>query len=219
MLGELHVYDDLEPKPAALNMAVDEALLAKAEAPILRFYRWRQPSLSFGYFGIYAEAARQANEREIVRRWTGDGIVPHGDDLTYSVIIPKAHPFFAKSSLEIYAAVHDAIRRALESNHIEAALVSQAAPKISENCFANAVRADVMSAGRKIAGAAHRRSRAGLLHQGSIQRHDLPDRFRSDLPAMLCERYETRSLNPALMERANQIAAEKYGTTEWLRRR
>ena len=219
MLGELHVYDDLEPKPAALNMAVDEALLADAEAPILRFYRWRQPSLSFGYFGLYAEAARQSDQREIVRRWTGGGIVPHGNDLTYSVIIPRAHPFHAKSSLEIYAAVHEAIQRALEVNRIEASLMTQAAPKISEHCFANAVRADVMSAGRKIAGAAHRRSRAGLLHQGSIQRHDLPDRFRRDLARTLCERYETKILASELMDRAALIAAKKYGTTEWLRRR
>jgi lipoyl(octanoyl) transferase len=219
MLGELHVYDDLEPKPAALNMAVDEALLIEAAAPILRFYRWRQPSLSFGYFGLYAEAVRQSDQREIVRRWTGGGIVPHGDDLTYSVIIPKAHPFFAKSSLEVYAAVHEAIRRALESNNIEAALVNHATPKISEHCFANAVRADVMSAGRKIAGAAHRRSRAGLLHQGSIQRHDLPDRFRSDLAKILCEQYEMKTLAPELIERATMIAGTKYGTVEWLTRR
>jgi lipoate-protein ligase A len=219
MLGELHVYDDLEPKPAVLNMAVDEALLAGAATPILRFYRWQRPSLSFGYFGLYAEAARQSEQREIVRRWTGGGIVPHGDDLTYSLIIPKAHPLLAKSSLEIYAAVHEAIRRALESNNIEAALVNQATPKISDHCFANAVRADVMSAGRKIAGAAHRRSRAGLLHQGSIQRHDLPGRFRSDLAKILCERYETKTLTPELIDRAALIAATKYGTTEWLRRR
>ena len=51
MLDALHVYDDLDPKAAALNMAVDEALLETAGAPILRFYRWRRPSLSFGYFG------------------------------------------------------------------------------------------------------------------------------------------------------------------------
>jgi len=219
MLGELHVYDDLKPKPAALNMAVDEALLAEAAAPILRFYRWRQPSLSFGYFGLYAEAARQSDHREIVRRWTGGGIVPHGDDLTYSVIIPKAHPFFPKSSLEIYAAVHEAIRRALESNQIEAALVNQPAPKISDHCFANAVRADVVSDGRKIAGAAHRRSRAGLLHQGSIQRPDLPDRFRTDFAMTLCDRYETKALASELIERAALIAAKKYETNEWLTRR
>ncbi|HEX8076610.1 MAG TPA: orotidine-5'-phosphate decarboxylase, partial [Chthoniobacterales bacterium] len=64
MLGALHVYDDLEPKPAALNMAVDEALVAAASVPVLRFYRWRRPSISFGYFGRYAEAASEARERE-----------------------------------------------------------------------------------------------------------------------------------------------------------
>jgi lipoate-protein ligase A len=219
MLDALHVYDDREAKSAALNMALDEVLLAEAGAPILRFYRWRQPSLSFGYFGLYAEVASQSKEREIVRRWTGGGIVPHGDDITYSVIIPKAHPFFARSSLEIYAALHDAIRRALEVNQIEATLLDQAASRVSEDCFANAVRADVMSNGRKIAGAAHRRSRAGLLHQGSIQQPDLPDRFRTDFAMTLCERYENKMLTPSLIERATAIAATKYGTTEWLIRR
>ena len=219
MLDALQVYDDHEARSAALNMAVDEALLAVAPAPILRFYRWRQPSLSFGYFGLYAEAARQSDKREIVRRWTGGGIVPHGNDLTYSVIIPKAHPFFARSSLEIYGALHDAIRRALEANQIEATLVAQAASRVSDDCFANAVRADVMSNGRKIAGAAQRRSRAGLLHQGSIQQPDLPDCFRIDLAVTLCERYEKKMLAPGLIERATGIAAAKYGTTEWLMRR
>jgi lipoate-protein ligase A len=219
MLDALHVYDDREPQSAALNMAVDEALLAEAAAPILRFYRWRLPSLSFGYFGVYAEVADQSHEREIVRRWTGGGIVPHGDDLTYSVIIPASHPFFARSSPEIYAAVHDAIRRALGANGVDAFLADSAAPKVSESCFANAVRADLMSGGQKIAGAAHRRSRAGLLHQGSIQQRDLPERFRSDFAQALCEQYETRTLSPELMERAAGIAAVKYSTIEWLRRR
>ncbi|MDP9097937.1 MAG: hypothetical protein M3N48_02960 [Verrucomicrobiota bacterium] len=145
MLHALHVYDDREPQSAALNMAVDEALLAEAAVPVLRFYLWRQPALSFGYFGHYAEVALQSQEREIVRRWTGGGIVPHGNDLTYSVIIPASHPFFARTSPEIYAALHDAIRRALDANGVQASLANSAAPRVSENCFANAVRADVMS--------------------------------------------------------------------------
>jgi lipoate-protein ligase A len=219
MLGELSVYDDLEPKPAALNMAVDEALLADVHTPVLRFYRWRRPSLSFGYFGHYAEVAEHFDRLDIVRRWTGGGIVPHGDDLTYSVIIPAAHPFFLRSSLEVYAAVHEAIRRALETNHIAAILADQAAPKISDDCFANAVRADVLSDNRKIAGAAHRRSRTGLLHQGSIQRHDLPDRFREDFARILCDRFERQTLEAATLERAAEIAGTKYGTAAWLTRR
>jgi lipoate-protein ligase A len=219
MLETLHVYDDLELRSAALNMAVDEALLETASVPILRFYGWRQPSVSFGYFGRYSEVASQSSRREIVRRWTGGGIVPHGDDLTYSVIVPAADPFFARSSLEIYATLHEAIRRALAANGVKAILANSAAAKVSEDCFANAVRADVISEGRKIAGAAHRRSRAGLLHQGSIQRNNLPDPFRDDLARSLCERFERKTLAPETLGRAVEIADAKYGTTEWLRRR
>jgi lipoate-protein ligase A len=98
-------------------------------------------------------------------------------------------------------------------------LAGEAAPKISEACFANAVRADVMSAGRKIAGAAHRRLRTGLLHQGSIQHRDLPNLFRTDLARILCKLYEMKNLSDETMERAEQIAQAKYATAEWLQRR
>ena len=219
MLDALHVYDDLEPRRGALNMAVDEALLETAAFPTLRFYRWEVPSLSFGYFGSFAEVAAQQQDREIVRRWTGGGVVPHGEDLTYSVIVPATHPFFARSSLEIYSELHDAIRRTLNQIGVEATLAKAVAPKISEDCFANAVRADVLSDGRKIAGAAHRRSRAGLLHQGSIQYAGLPERFVRDFPRILCVQPEDKSLSPALLERATALAQTKYGTAGWLRRR
>jgi lipoate-protein ligase A len=219
MLDELDVYNDGEPRSAALNMAVDEALLEIASAPTLRFYRWRGPALSFGYFGSYADVADQHESREIVRRWTGGGVVPHGDDLTYSVIIPAAHPLFARSSLVIYCDLHEAIRGALQANGVEAILASSVSPRVSEDCFANAVRADVILAGRKIAGAAHRRSRAGLLHQGSIQNTELPLRFSDDFARTLCDRFEPRALARELIDRATAIAEAKYGTVEWLMRR
>src|SRR2546423_12982971 len=101
MIDGLQVFVDFEPKCAALNMAVDEALLVDSAAPVLRFYRWQRPSISFGYFGRYAEVAPESARREIVRRWTGGGIVPHGADLTYSVIIPKTLPLFAWSLLQL----------------------------------------------------------------------------------------------------------------------
>jgi lipoate-protein ligase A len=219
MLDELHVYDDSEPRSAALNMALDEALLESATSPTLRFYRWRGPALSFGYFGSYADVTDQRSEREIVRRWTGGGVVPHGDDLTYSVIIPASHPFFSRSSLAIYSDLHDAIRGALKANGIDATLANSVSAKVSENCFANAVRADVISEGQKIAGAAHRRSRAGLLHQGSIQNAKLPHRFINDFARTLCDRFERRALSQKLIDRASTIAQTKYGTIEWLMRR
>lgn len=219
MLDELLVYDDSEPRAAALNMAVDEAFLESAAAPTLRFYCWRGPALSFGYFGSYADVADQSGDREIVRRWTGGGIVPHGADLTYSVIIPARHPFFALSSLRIYSDLHQAISVALQANGIAATLADSVSPKISENCFANAVRADVISQGRKIAGAAHRRTRAGLLHQGSIQHAKLPPQFRVDFASALCGRAERNPMPQELVDRARIIAQIKYETVQWLTRR
>ena len=219
ILDELHLYDDSEPRFAALNMAVDEALLETAASPSLRFYRWRGPALSFGYFGSYAEVADQRSDREMVRRWTGGGVVPHGDDLTYSVVIPASHAFFDRSSLAIYSALHDAIRETLKKNGIEATLANSVSPKISEDCFANAVRDDVISEGRKIAGAAHRRSRFGLLHQGSVQKARMPSRFIDDFAGTLCDRFERRAIPQELVDRATVISQAKYGTTEWLMRR
>ncbi len=89
ILPDLLVLHDLEPRAAALNMALDEALLQTVTQPVLRFYRWRRPALSFGYFGRFADVAAEASARELVRRWTGGGIVLHGADLTYSIILPR----------------------------------------------------------------------------------------------------------------------------------
>ena len=219
MVEQLDVFDDLEGREAALNMAIDEALLEIASVPILRFYRWNRPALSFGYFGLYAEAAREAGDRHLVRRWTGGGIVPHGEDLTYSVILPASDPLFSKSSREIYAAIHEAIQQALHANGIAASLLDRPAPRTSDLCFANAVHADLMINGNKIAGAAHRRTRRGLLHQGSIQHPDLSPKFRTDLAEFVCARYQARRLSLDLLNRAETIRDHKYATHEWLTRR
>ncbi len=219
MLDQLHVYDDLEPRAAAQNMAIDEALLETASAPALRFYRWRYPAVSFGYFGRFADAARESEGKEIVRRWTGGGVVQHGRDLTYSIIVPAGHAFSDRTPAAIYPALHEAIRRVFEENGIKAALAAASAPKVSEHCFANAVRADVVSDGQKIAGAAQRRARAGLLHQGSIQYEKLPSGFADQFAERLCAAFESRAISQPIIVRATQIAENKYGTVEWLMRR
>jgi lipoate-protein ligase A len=94
-------------------MAIDEALLEAATIPSIRFYRWDSPALSFGYFGKFGDVARYARERDLVRRWTGGGIVFHGEDLTYSIVIPVGDPIFAESSMLIYEKIHRALCEAL----------------------------------------------------------------------------------------------------------
>jgi lipoyl(octanoyl) transferase len=218
LFEHLIVHDDRQPADAALNMAIDEALLEHATMPVLRFYGWRRPSLSFGYFGKFADVAAETKRRDIVRRWTGGGIVPHGEDLTYSLVTPATDPASACGPTAIYAALHLAIRDALRAEGSEAELAAKAAPRISEACFANPVRDDVMLRGRKIAGAAQRRTRGGFLHQGSIQLPSLPVSFRERFASGLAGQIDRTEIPARVLERGARLAAEKYGTAAWSRR-
>jgi lipoate-protein ligase A len=218
LFERLLVHHDRAQVGAALNMAVDEALLDYATLPILRFYGWRGPSLSFGYFGKFDDIAAEAEDRDIVRRWTGGGSVLHGQDLTYSLVTPATDPASSHGPTAIYAALHGAICDALRSLGREAKLAPRAAPKISDACFANPARDDVMLLGRKIAGAAQRRTRGGFLHQGSIQLPDLSESFRAQFASALAAQIEPVEIPQQVRDRGTQLAVEKYGTDEWLRR-
>jgi len=218
LFEKLLIYKDRAPVSAAMNMAIDEALLEHCACPALRFYGWRGPSLSFGYFGKFADIARETKDREFVRRWTGGGSVLHGQDLTYSLITPASNPASLRGPPLIYAAIHSAIRQALSADGRETELAMAAGPKISDACFANPVRDDLIFRGRKIAGAAQRRTRGGFLHQGSIQLPDLSKAFRDRFASALSKKVEHEEISPQVVERAAELAMEKYGTEAWLRR-
>jgi lipoyl(octanoyl) transferase len=219
LFDELDVFQDREPRRAALNMALDEALLESSTRPLLRFYRWDHPALSFGYFGKFEDVAEHAVQRDLVRRWTGGGIVFHGEDLTYALVIPSSLRHLHQSSTLVYEAVHAALRDVLIDQGHRASLAAEKSATISEACFARPVVADVMANGRKIAGAAHRRTRAGLLHQGSIQGVDLSEDFAAALAEALSRRCHHEELADPVLARAREIAETKYATTGWLRRR
>jgi lipoyl(octanoyl) transferase len=215
----LVVYDDHARAGAATNMAIDEALLEQSDTPTIRFYCWARPSLSFGYFGKFSDVERESGARELVRRWTGGGMVPHGDDLTYALIVPASHSTFTCEPAAIYAWTHGAIRDALVTIGIRADLATAAREKISEACFANPVRDDVLIADRKIAGAAQRRTRRGFLQQGSVQIAHLSAEFRERLSATLSPNPEPREIPEQVRARAANLAGQKYATESWLRRR
>jgi lipoate-protein ligase A len=215
----LTVYHDIDSRSAPLNMAIDEAILETVIEPAIRFYRWDHRALSFGYFGRFEDVSNHHGERDIVRRWTGGGIVFHGDDLTYSIVIPAADPAFSKSSMSIYEKIHDAIRAAFAANGQPVELATNRAPKISDSCFANPVHADVLSNGRKIAGAAQRRTRRGLLQQGSIQGVDLAKNFADQIANELCFECYRKTLDENVIARAHEIAEQKYASASWLQRR
>ena len=245
LFATLDVYHNKTPRSAAMNMAIDEALLESVAAPSIRFYRWYSPALSFGYFGKFSDVEIYKTKRDVVRRWTGGGIVFHGEDLTYSLVIPASDPNFAKSSMVVYEAIHRALadalseigkhaivaggspscrsshRRADDPDPPNAAMVARRAGIIDAgySCFTNPVRADVMIDGRKVAGAAQRRTRRGLLHQGSIQNINLHNALANRFAHALSANCSEREINEEMLDRAQDLAQRKYGTSAWLRKR
>jgi lipoate-protein ligase A len=231
LFGTLQVCHDIATPSAATNMAIDEALLEIANIPTIRFYRWHSPALSFGYFGKFSNVAIYTPERDLVRRWTGGGIVFHGEDLTYSMVIPANDPVFDDSSIAIYEKIHRALACALNGMGERAVVAGSGDPggiafgrtagvtAAGYSCFANPVRADVVIQGRKVAGAAQRRTRRGLLQQGSIQgfaiNPNLAKKFAQALSAN-CSQFE---MNEEVLRRARELAQQKYGTESWLRMR
>jgi len=218
LFGEIIEIRDDTPRSAPLNMALDEVLLTQASAPLLRIYRWAREAVSFGYFGKFAPLPAAWPGREIVRRMTGGGIVPHGKDLTYSLIVPAAHPFAARSPRDLYCAVHETISAVLKGVGETASLATPPAHAGSGVCFESPAEFDLLARGRKIAGAALRRTKCGLLLQGSIQ--EIPDveALRPRLAAAFATKVLAVEINPQQLATAEILAGEKYATREWTMR-
>src|SRR6185369_9411910 len=157
---------------AAFNMALDEALLEQAAElgqPVLRFYGWTEPAASFGYFQRYAEVAQTTQLRPLVRRPTGGGIVPHDIDWTYSFVVPPDHEWHLLKAEESYRRIHAWIQSAFGRLNIATELAPCCKKSLPGQCFVGHEKFDLLWQGKKIAGAAQRRNKAGLLIQGSVQ--------------------------------------------------
>ena len=213
----------------AYNMALDEALLHQAPrrgAPVLRFYGWTEPAASFGYFQQYAEIERATPLRPLVRRPTGGGLVPHDADWTYSLAFPPHHRWYKLSATESYQRVHEWIQTALNNLAICAQLAPCCSKTIPGQCFQGYEKHDVLWRGRKIAGAAQRRTRDGLLIQGSLQPAGLELERAVWEKAMFAVAMNTENANwlpwepdAALMDLADGLARQKYSQDAYNRKR
>lgn len=204
----------------AWNMAVDEALLRHCTVPILRTYGWSVPAVSIGYF---QPASVAPAGRPFVRRLTGGGLVDHAADFTYTVVLPCDHPLARAGTAAAYSGLHQAVAHALDSAGIACRLAQECAALDAAACFQRPVRFDVIAPdGNKLAGAAQRRSRQGVLHQGSILVPGLPERFGPLLRAEVASLFGgggDGDLAPQEDATARELAARRYATDAWNRRR
>ena len=210
---------------AAFNMALDEALLdamPRLQKPVLRFYGWTQPAASFGYFQKYADVEKATLLRPLVRRPTAGGIVPHDADWTYSLAFPEGHEWHSLRAEESYRRAHEWIRDAFAKLGVETELAPCCKKSAPGQCFEGYEKFDLLWHGKKIAGAAQRRNKLGLLIQGSVQPPPIGLRredWESAMHAVGAEGWKKLELDEPLISRLNELRERKYSRDEYNRKR
>ncbi len=177
-------YIDSGSNIAAYNMAVDEELLARAQAgertPVLRLYTWSPPAVSLGRFqkieeAVNADACRK-HGFDIVRRITGGRAVLHKDELTYSIVARVDDPLFPPSVHGTYGVIAAGLLAGLKNLGIAAEIVSHGsrhAHLVAKHakdpaCFSSPSWYEIVVNGNKIIGSAQRRLSGAFLQHGSI---------------------------------------------------
>ena len=172
------------PRAPALNMALDELLLAgegpgaaAAARPVLRLYAWDPPALSLGWFQpaeAFDAAALAAAGVTVVRRPTGGGAIHHDHELTFAVTaMPGQHGYPAETQAA-YAWVHGVLIGALARCGVRAAFRGgdwplSIRPRDGSLCFRDHTALDLVDEqGRKLVGSAQRRRGGRVLHHGSV---------------------------------------------------
>ena len=223
------------------NMAHDLLLLQRYPRPDtarFRHYGWPGPAWTFGYSQkiAFVRAQLPPDARDVCRRPTGGGVVDHADDWTYALVVPRGHPFYDARATESYRLVHEGLAAALEAQGVPAVLERHTAPASEPGappvatgpagvCFQRAEIFDVVQARTraKIAGAAQKRNKAGLLLQGSVWRPACGtaldwDTFHDAFVAALARALGATVEHPGWPDFGydeEQALVEQYATPEW----
>ena len=234
---------------AAANMAADFLLLKRYPDKTrarFRAYGWHRPAFSFGYSQkiawVRAQLPAAAEGAELVRRPTGGGLVDHRDDWTYALVIPRGHALETARAVDSYRAVHAALADALRAcgqpavlkDRCEPACNAPGVPSSSPSpspsapptiCFTRPELYDVLhpDTGLKIAGAAQKRAKEGLLFQGSLLRPAADrirdyDTFHAAFASALAAALglpATEAPWPDYPEGEPEALTEQYAAPEW----
>lgn len=236
-MGTLHLLPT-RTAGAAENMALDFLLLQRypESMPRFRHYEWRAPAFTFGYSQKIEFVRTNLPVREhidLCRRPTGGGIVDHRNDWTYALVLPRGHPLYDERAAQSYRLAHESLASALVELGQPAEVKLASAPEATCGdepatvgvCFQRAELYDVVNSktGSKIAGAAQKRNKHGLLFQGSIEKSSVAsmdwdefgDRFTQRLAQVLhVDPVETGW--PDLNEDEVSGLVEQYSDPQWI---
>lgn len=173
---------------AAWQLAVDEYMLDNQySCGALRMYQWDNHSFTFGYNLSYWRTVKKLGPvfGHPIRRLTGGGLVNHQYDYTFSIVIPRSHPFYHFTAMKSYQSIHMLIQEILKIFGVSTTMCpcSQCdgtrLPQTSvDYCFKNPVAFDLVrekSIFQKVLGSAQKRTRKALLFQGTLNKKALPE--------------------------------------------
>ena len=210
-------------------MAIDEAIISAAEKlggrPLLRIYGWDCPSISIGYSQQFPENIEK--KYTVVRRITGGGVVFHDCDLTYTFIIPAGHRICKLDRNESYRILHSPIIKFFRISGVESELSPESKMPQERSrmvCFESPAKFDVVTPDRKLAGGAQRRTRKGILHQGSVKIGGMSHsskRIQKNFLLAYKEEFGIEfvpyNLSEELFEISEKLCSEKYSLDSWNR--
>lgn len=206
-------------------MAIDEALLLTCQQdkqadffPTLRFYRWKIPTLSFGYSQRWKDTVdRDYCKRwgiNIVRRLTGGRAVLHYKELTYSVVGRCYKGLFASSILETYRHISAALISGFNQINVPAQLVNPHLDRKSsfpnhsnKPCFFSASKYELAYQGKKLVGSAQKRLKNSFLQHGSIL-------LEVDLDQLMGATGVDKSSSDASLIALNEVLGYKIGLND-----
>jgi lipoate-protein ligase A len=183
----------------------------------------------------------------VVRRLTGGGAIFHGDEITFSITADANDPLFEGPVRASYDRVHAILARALERcGAPRSEVAARGDAKILSDrpaspwCFHESTAFDLVAASRKLVGSAQRRTGGRILHHGSIVLR--PNRFTPEVASVeglggdpdpnkvegaiaeeferaLSLQLERRGLSAEEIKLASGLAASRYATDAWTRRK
>lgn len=153
------------------NMAADQWLLTQPDtAPTtLRFYTWKEPTLSLGYFQALAdrELHSASHSCPLVRRASGGGAIVHDREWTYSLRI-RAPRQVRHAVDSLYDLMHQSVLATCQTWGVKLSLCDKPRQEKPFLCFQRRSLGDVLCDTHKVGGSAQRRNRNQVLQHGSL---------------------------------------------------
>lgn len=171
---EVNLILSLEPQSAKDNMKIDKQLFDTFDEdsiPIFRLYAWEKDSCTIGISQDFSQIEDlKKYKNHYAKRMTGGGILFHGEDISYSLILPKyymdrlnvkkSYEKICSFLLEFYKDLGLDIKYAKDDEHI---VLSK-----STYCQVGFEPYDIVCKGKKLGGNAQRRTKEVIFQHGSL---------------------------------------------------